>query len=640
MVTRPDGQLLSEVAADGSESAFEELVQRHGSLVLNQSLRLLSNRQDAEDATQAVFLVLWEKASRQQNSLSVAGWLHRTTQYVCRNAQRSRQLRITKEQRAMETIESSPNDNDQWNEIKDVLDDELDRLPEKYRLPLILFHLEERQLTEIAELMHSNCSTIETRLRRGREMLRQRIVRRGIAINTASLMAVIGIHATTSHLSVSIVTATVNSASLFAAGQIIPTTLLSPQTIALAKGALPMLANTKLKIIVAAIVGVLLLGGMSSMMIRTGDHSDAPQTGLASSDSDAVTRQELLQNNAEDRARLQTIITALEKQREQVQSLSIETKSYGEFFVDPKVLGSWKRFASPGLPDPTYEFEKTFAYAVGKYYWRQVSSTKRTSSENDQLGARRETSNIERGWDGMRLWSRLVNFQNGQTVLNIWPSEPTTSWPYNPEYFTNIGWDCMTALNTNDEARLQQHRKYDFLSLLKEGVFSIDPGTTNLNGANCVVLRRTHEVELTEYNPATEENVVVNSTNTDSYWLDIDRGFAMQKREHDNQRWGLSRSIHSEFVEILPGLWFPEKIQSLTYAPPDASQEYQGKLVRSWNCDLIHWSANDVPDILFEVVTNPGEILYENGKKKIIDENNQPVDFPSENQETDRFPER
>ncbi len=265
--TRHDGQLLFEVASSGSESAFEELVRRHGSLVRNQSLRLLSDRQDAEDVTQAVFLVLWNKAASLCHRRSVAAWLHRTTRNVSRNAQRSRYVRKIKERRAMETMQPIPSEHEQWNEIKNVLDDELDRLPEKYRLPLILFHLEGRQLEEIAELTNSNRSTIGTRLRRGREMLRNRIERRGITIETASLMAVIGMHAGATSLSASFVSATAHSASLFAAGEVLPATLLSPQSMTFAKETLHMLAISKLKIVTAAVAVVLALGGMSSMML-------------------------------------------------------------------------------------------------------------------------------------------------------------------------------------------------------------------------------------------------------------------------------------------------------------------------------------------------------------------------------------
>ena len=112
MDSRHDGQPLFDVASNGSEAAFEELVRRHGSMILNQSRRLLSDTHDAEDATQAVFLVLWKKAKSLRNSLTVSAWLHQVTRNVCRNAQRSRTARRLKEHKVMEMHRSSLKDNE------------------------------------------------------------------------------------------------------------------------------------------------------------------------------------------------------------------------------------------------------------------------------------------------------------------------------------------------------------------------------------------------------------------------------------------------------------------------------------------------------------------------------------------------
>jgi len=616
--------------SDGSEAAFEELVQMHGSMVLSQSLRLLANQQDAEDATQAVFLVLWKKAASLRNSLSVAAWLHRTTRNVCSNAQRSRQIRKVKEQRAVETMQPNPNEHDQWNEIKDVLDDELDRLPEKYRLPLILFHLEGRQLDKIAELTRFNKSTIGTRLRRGREMLRRRIERRGATIETTSLIAVIGIHAGATNVSASFASATAHAARLFAAGEILPATLLTSQATILAKGTLHMLAIAKFKIIATAVMGVLVLGGMSNVIISKVLQSDAPQTGKM-----LAAKQESPNKNDTSGISIKTIVATLESQREQVHSLSIETKFYSETYVAPGVLRSWKRFGGSGQPDSTYQHEAEFAYMKGKYYWRNISTTRQTPGDNKQLGVRRETSNRENASDGVRVWERRVNFLRDQTDVFVWPVTPKTQWTNTyPAYCGHIGWDCMTELNTADEEVLERHRKHDFLSLLKGGAFSTNPKINMLNGVKCVVLRRNYEADLAEYNPRTSETEIVTSPATETIWLDVDRSFAMRQREQKNERWGLQRTINSEFVEILPGLWFPKKTESQPHAPPDAAAEYQGRPVLSWHQDLVRCSVNDVPDSRFDIVTWKGDRLYdyEDGKPmRVIGDDNQPINSAVEN---------
>ncbi len=177
---------------------------------------------------------------------------------------------------------------------------------------------------------------------------------------------------------------------------------------------------------------------------------------------------------------------------------------------------------------------------------------------------------------------------------------------------------------------LKSHRKYDLLSLLKEGAFTLDAETTMLDGAKCVVLRREFEAELVEYDPRKEENVVFKDSATETVWLDVDRGFAMLQRDRQNERWGLDRTTNSEFVEILPSLWFPKKTRQQPYGPPDAPPEYQGRPILSWHQDLVRWSVNDVPDSRFNIITKPGDHLIERGKPiRVIGDDGQPIDQTS-----------
>lgn len=626
---RHDGDLLSEVASDGSESAFEELVQRHGSLVLNQSLRLLSNRQDAEDAAQAVFLVLWKKASSLRKHPSVAAWLHRTTQNVCRNTQRRLSVRKTKELSAMHSNQPQLSDHDQWNEIKLVLDDELDRLPEKYRLPLILFHLESRQLDEIAAITNANISTIGTRLRRGREMLRERIIRRGIAVETGALLAAIGLHAGAAQLSASFVTATVHSARLFAAGQILPTALISNQSIILAKGTLHMLAIAKFKVGAAVVAAVLVLGGVSGIMVSSVLHADAPP-----SNTEMAANQNPPEVNQADSITLKTIIATLEKQRNQVKSLTIETKANSARLAPVEVLSSLRRFGGWNFSKQEQDqdqmenvSENVFAYKGGKRYLRIYNAMVKKSDDGKIIGVHRVIYNSQRASDGKHVWERRVNLEQGPAQVWELPEEPGQSWVQNPTYCRNFGWDCRIESFTEDELVLRKHRKYDFLTLLKDGVFTLDDGTTMLDGRECVVLRGKHETDLVEYDPDKGENVMYKVPSTETIWLDVDRGFAMLQYDKQNERWGLDRTTNSDFVEILPGLWFPRKTKQQPYAPPDAPQEYQGRPIMSWHQDLVRWSVNDVPDSRFDRITKPGDHLIERGKPiRVIGDDGQPID--------------
>src|SRR5262245_33445354 len=95
-----DGKLLTDVAFNSSQSSFEELVRRHGLMIYRECHRLLAHGHDAEDAAQAVFLVLWKKAVSLRSSMTVAPWLHRVAHNICRNVQRANHVRKTREQQA------------------------------------------------------------------------------------------------------------------------------------------------------------------------------------------------------------------------------------------------------------------------------------------------------------------------------------------------------------------------------------------------------------------------------------------------------------------------------------------------------------------------------------------------------------
>ena len=140
--TATDGLLLAEYALQGSSEAFEELVRRHSGLVAGVCRRIAPR--DAEDVAQAVFLTLAHKAKSLQGLSSVAGWLHHVARDLARNALKSatRQKVREREARLMRPDESRKEAG--WEEIRPILDRELDGLPEKYRVPLLLHYLEGR----------------------------------------------------------------------------------------------------------------------------------------------------------------------------------------------------------------------------------------------------------------------------------------------------------------------------------------------------------------------------------------------------------------------------------------------------------------------------------------------------------------
>ena len=185
---RTDEQLIEEFLAgkDGdAEAAFEALVNRHGPMVLGVCRQILKHQQDAEDAFQATFLVLARKAATIQNRNLLGCWLYEVTY---RTAIRARAQCARRRQRHetcdVEALVAAPEGDVDRDELRPVLFDEVNRLPEKYAVPLILCYLEGETNQEVARLLQWPVGTVKGRLSRGRELLRGRLSLRGLAIAT------------------------------------------------------------------------------------------------------------------------------------------------------------------------------------------------------------------------------------------------------------------------------------------------------------------------------------------------------------------------------------------------------------------------------------------------------------------------
>jgi RNA polymerase sigma factor (sigma-70 family) len=185
-----DAELLRRFAGQREEAAFAALVRRHGPMVLCVCRRVLGNVDDAEDAFQAAFLTLARKASALRNQDSVAGWVYRVAYRLALRA-RARVGRRQAADRAVlqgrpheESAAADPLDEVTGRELSRVLDEELNRLPEKWRAPLVLCYLEGATRDEAAVQLGWPLGTLKHRLEKGRAALRGRLTRRGLALST------------------------------------------------------------------------------------------------------------------------------------------------------------------------------------------------------------------------------------------------------------------------------------------------------------------------------------------------------------------------------------------------------------------------------------------------------------------------
>ncbi len=172
-----DAQLLERFVAGRDEAAFEVLVWRHGPMVLGVCGRVLGHEQDAEDVFQATFLTLARQAGSIARGESLGGWLYRT---ACRAALRARARRPSARSLAVDVAAPFDPDETARAELRPLLDEEINRLPAKYRTPIVLCYLEGLTLEEAARQLGCPRGTVSSRLAAARDRLRGRLARRGL----------------------------------------------------------------------------------------------------------------------------------------------------------------------------------------------------------------------------------------------------------------------------------------------------------------------------------------------------------------------------------------------------------------------------------------------------------------------------
>jgi RNA polymerase sigma factor (sigma-70 family) len=174
----PDAQLLKRFAAHRDDLAFAALVARHGPLVWAVCRSILRDSHDVEDAFQATFLILARKSRSLWVGDSLCRWLYRVSYRVAQQARAQRDRRRGREQAMVERVAPAEESEARHDELLCVLNDEINRLPEKYRLPVVLCRLDGLTRKHVADQLGWPLGTVATRLTRGQGLLRKRLKRR------------------------------------------------------------------------------------------------------------------------------------------------------------------------------------------------------------------------------------------------------------------------------------------------------------------------------------------------------------------------------------------------------------------------------------------------------------------------------
>ncbi len=254
-----DGQLLESFVSRQDEAAFAALVRRHGPMVLGVCRRVLRHHHDAEDACQATFLVLARKAGSVVPRDMAANWLYGVAYRTARKTRTLLARHRVRETQVTEMPKSEATEPDHcWRDLQPLLDQELRRLPDKYRVPIVLCDLEGKTGKEAARQLGWPEGTVASRLSRGRRTLAQRLTRRGLALSAGSLAAVVSRNAASAGVPTSLVSCTVKAASFLAAGTAATTGLISAEVAALTEGVVNAMFLNKVRItlVVLAVIGV------------------------------------------------------------------------------------------------------------------------------------------------------------------------------------------------------------------------------------------------------------------------------------------------------------------------------------------------------------------------------------------------
>jgi RNA polymerase sigma factor (sigma-70 family) len=274
-----DGQLLNRFVGSGEEAAFVTLVRRHGPMVLSVCRRVLQNLQDAEDAFQATFLVLARQAASIRKRPSLASWLYGVAFRVARKAQAADIRRRFRERQVPDMPQQASLPEAAWQELRAILDDELNRLPEKYRAPLVLCYLEGKTNEDAAEQLGWTKGTVSGRLARARDLLRGRLTRRGLALSAGMLVGLFGAGTAPAAVPGTLLNTTVLAATSFTAGK----AALAGAAAALAEGVIRAMFVTKCKIMLGVVLSLGLIAGGTGVLVQVlaGDGSGTAQVQAA-----------------------------------------------------------------------------------------------------------------------------------------------------------------------------------------------------------------------------------------------------------------------------------------------------------------------------------------------------------------------
>ncbi|MBP3960272.1 sigma-70 family RNA polymerase sigma factor [Gemmata sp. G18] len=284
----PDRDLLARFVTTRDEEAFAEIVRRHGPMVLAACRRVTGRPHDAEDAFQAAFLVLARRAGHLTRPELLANWLYGV---ACRTALDARASRRRAEEHVVSAAPepAAPHPRDDSADLRRVIDEELAKLPDKYRTAVVLCDLEGLPRHTAAAQLGIPEGTLSSRLAHARKVLGDRLARRGVTASVTAISAVVGRDSLATVVPHTLTNTTVYAAARFVPGGIVPAGV-SPAVSSLTDGVLKTMLATRLRqafgigLLACGLIGV---GGALAQQLRVPVQDQDPLAALVPDDREA-----------------------------------------------------------------------------------------------------------------------------------------------------------------------------------------------------------------------------------------------------------------------------------------------------------------------------------------------------------------
>ena len=261
MPNASDSELLRNYDLYGSETAFTELVQRHIHFVYSVALRQVGIAAQAEEITQAVFIILARKASRLRAHAALEGWLYEPTRLTALSFLRGERRRHFREQETfMQSTQQAAAEDSTWRQLAPLLDEAMFRLRKKDRDAVVLRFFKDKNLREVAAALQVTEAAAQRRVLRAVEKLRKIFASRGVTLSTALIAGAL--------VANSVSAAPVGMAKTISVIALTKGAAAGGSSLALVKGALKLMAWTKVKTAVVIGVGILLAAGTTTVMVE------------------------------------------------------------------------------------------------------------------------------------------------------------------------------------------------------------------------------------------------------------------------------------------------------------------------------------------------------------------------------------